>query len=356
MDGTPGSGSSPNQRLIATIQSNPTPNNPKFTPTPAPKKNRTPLFAGIIAALLVGLIVLGGGYANRGSENAQLATDLTEMEQFKVKAEQQYYASLSELEEMRGSNEELNALIDQQKVELKEQKDKIAGLTRDSRNLRAARAELENLRTQNGEFLAELEELRAANATLTDNNQRLTTERDLLSSDLQTSRQNNEQLNNERAVLVSERDQLTNTNAELNRKVNVASVIRTNNLVVTGQKQRNSGRWVNRDNAKNVERISVCFNSLDNAVALPSEEVFQVRIINPNGETMSNGAAGSGVLTTDAGEEVPFTTAATFEFDGAASNHCAAWQLDKGSFPEGNYTVELYNKGFLVGNSALTLK
>jgi len=338
---------------MATIQSNPDPN---FNPAPRPQKSRTPLLAGVIGVLLIALIALGIGFMNRGNDNAELTTNLVEMEQFKAQAEKQYYESLAELEEMRGSNEELNAMIDQQKEELRLQNEKITSLTRDNRNLGAARAELASLREKTTGYLAELEDLRAANAALTEDRDRLSTERDLLSNDLQVSQQTNDQLNSERAVLVSEREQLANRNNELSRKVNVASVIKTNNITAEGQKQRNSGRWVSRTNAKNVERLYVCFNSLDNAVATSGEENFQLRIINPTGETMSVEAEGSGVLTTDSGEQIPYTKNVPFDFQGDAANHCAEWTLNGQEFAEGTYSIELYNKGFLVGETTMRLK
>lgn len=331
---------------MATIQQHPQP----------PRKNRTPLLAGIIAVLLIALLALGIGFMNRGSENAQLSTDLVKMEQFKAQAEKQYYESLAELEEMRGSNEELNALIDQQKEELRLQNEKITGLTRDSRNLDAARRELAELRAQANTYLAELTELRDQNAALTEERDRLSTERDLLSSDLEMSQQTTQQLNQERAVLVSEREELTAENSALSRKVNVASVIKANNVVAKGQKQRNSGRWVDRNNAKNVERLLVCFNSLDNAVAEAGEESFQMRIINPTGETLSIEAEGSGVLTTNDGEQVPYTKTVPFAFDGEAANHCAEWNVPGHNYAEGTYTIELYNKGDLVANTQFRLK
>ena len=338
---------------MATIQNNP---GSSFTPAPKPGKNRTPLLAGIIGVLLLALIAMGIGFMNRGTDNANLSTDLVEMEQFKAQAEKQYYESLAELEEMRGSNEELNAMIDQQKEELRLQNEKITSLTNDNRNLAAARRELADLKSKTTGYVAELEELRTANAQLAEDRDRLSTERDLLNNDLQVSQQTNEQLNSERAVLVSEREELANKNTELSRKVNVASVIKTNNISVEGQKQRNSGRWVTRTNAKNVERLYVCFNSLDNAVARAGEETFQLRIINPNGETMSIEAEGSGVLTTDTGEQVPYTKNVPFDFQGDAANHCAEWNVPGQEFAEGGYTVELYNKGFLVGNTSIELK
>ncbi len=342
---------------MATIQNNPSTPSPKFTPTPAPKPNRTPLLIGIIAVLLLGLIGLGIGYGNRGTENAELTTDLMEMEQFKVTAEKQYYESLSELEEMRGSNEELNALIDQQKDELRTQRDKIESLTRDSRNLVAARRELKELRTQTDGYLAELEDMRLKIAELNENNERLTTERDLLSSDLQVSRQENENLNSERAVLVSEREQLSTKNQELNRKVGIASVLKTNNVTVVGQKERSSGKYVERKNAKSVDRLYVCFNSLDNAVAKPGEESFELRIINPSGETIQIDAEGSGIMTSaETGDQIPYTKAVTFSFDGAAASHCAEWNVESQQYAEGTYTAELYNKGFFVGQGTVVLK
>ncbi|TXF89161.1 hypothetical protein FUA23_11665 [Neolewinella aurantiaca] len=343
---------------MATIQNNPNPSpSPKFTPTPEPKKSRTPLLAGIIAVLLLALAGLGIGYANRGSENAQLSTDLVEMEQFKATAEKQYYESLAELEEMRGSNEELNALIDQQKEDLRTQKEKISSLTRDSRNLVAARRELAELRSQTDGYLVQLEEMRLANAELTENNQRLSTERDMLSSDLQVSRQQNESLNSERAVLVSEREQLTSTNQELNRKVGIASVLKANNITIVGQKARSNGKFAERKNANYVDRLYVCFNSLDNAVAKMGEETFQLRIINPAGETIQIDAEGSGVFTmADSGEQIPYTKAVNFEFDGAAASHCTDWSVESQQYTEGTYTAELYNKGYFVGEGTVTFK
>ncbi|NJC25862.1 hypothetical protein [Neolewinella antarctica] len=331
--------------------------NPKFSPGPTPQPNRTPLLLGIIAVLLIGLIGLGIAYVSRGTENAELSADYTEMEQFKLASEKQYYESIAELEEMRGSNEELNALIDQQKEELRTQKDKIEGLTRDSRNLGAARSELANMKTQVQSYVIEIEDLRLANAALAENNQRLTSERDVLTTDLTDSRQQNESLSSERAVLVTERERLTSNNQELSRKVGIASVLKANNINVVGQKERNNGKWVNRNTARNVERINVCFNSLDNAVAQAGEEAFQVRLINPTGETIQIDADGSGVFTsTESGDRIPYTTQVMFDFDGSANSHCANWAVGNQEFQKGTYVAELYNKGFFVGTGTVVLK
>lgn len=337
---------------MATIQSNPTP----MSPTPKKKSNNSAL---IVALCVLGLIaaVSTYGWLSNSSKNADLQTELSETEEFKAQAEQKYYEALSELEEMRGDNEELNSLIDQQKAELKTAKEKIDGLTRDSRNLGAARRELKALRAQADAYIAELNTLREENQLLTDANNQLTTERDMLSTDLTAARQENQNLNETKAVLVSERDQLTQQKEQLSRKVTAGSVINVRNMVAVGQKQRNSGKFVDRNSAKNIDRINVCFETEENRVASPGEEVYYLRIIQPDGTTINIANEGGGVLRSEeTGEMVSYSKPVNFQFDGESNNLCANWDVPTQQYSAGIYTIELYNKGYLAGATTLKLK
>lgn len=338
---------------MATIQSNPTP-----TPTPQPAKgNKSTILTVAVVALAALLAFTTYGWLSGRTENAELNTELSETQEFKAQAEQQYYEALAELEEMRGDNEDLNALIDQQKADLKTMKEKVDGLTRDSRNLSAARRELAALREQADSYVAELNQLREENALLTDANQQLTTERDVLSTDLQTAQTENQELNQARAVLVSERDELSNQNEQLNAKVTVGSVIGVGNLTAVGQKQRNSGKFVDRNSARNVDRLHICFTTEDNRVAEPGEEVYYLRIINPAGETISIAAEGSGTFQSqENGQMIAYTKPVSFGFDGAPSDLCTNWQVAGQAYNEGEYIFELYNKGYLAGTTTLVLK
>ena len=94
-------------------------------PNPKPDNSKQKLIAVsavIIFLLLATVIGLAVRLNNVGNTKAALSTQLDESEQLKAELEKQYYEALSELEEMRGSNEELNALIESQKEELKTQK------------------------------------------------------------------------------------------------------------------------------------------------------------------------------------------------------------------------------------------
>lgn len=339
---------------MATIQNSPPPvpnyNQPK-------KSGNSPLLYAVIAALVLMTGFFAVGYFNRGTENDQISQELLETEQFKAQAEQQYYDALSELELMRSDNEEMNALIDQQTEELRQSKERIDGLLRDSRNLASARRELATLREQADQYLAELNQLREENAMLTENVQELSTANEVLTGDLQTTRQANDELTSERAVLVSEREQLTTQNEELNQQVTAGSAIMASTVTAVGQKQRNSGRWVDRNRADNVERLYVCMNTLSNRVADPGEETMLMRVINPNGETISIAAEGSGTFRSEeTGETIPYTKPVDFQFDGGAANVCTDWNVAGQNFSEGTYTIELYNKGYLSGTTTLELK
>ena len=80
--------------------------------------------------VLLGASIIGNAYLlmdrSKMSDQVQQQVDkITESEQLNAELEKQYYEALSDLEEMRGSNDELNTMIETQKEELKQQKIKL---------------------------------------------------------------------------------------------------------------------------------------------------------------------------------------------------------------------------------------
>lgn len=330
-------------------------------PNPSPKSDNSKqrliaIAAVVIVALLAINAVLLFSYNKRGKANAQLTAQLDESDQLKAELEKQYYDALSELESMKGSNEELNALIEQQKEELTASKKRIDGLLVDSRNLAKARSEIGRLSAQVKQYVAEINQLREEVGMLAAENTNLTTQRDSLSTNLESERMMSAQLSSEKAMLVSEREQLSSTNEALSRKVNIASVVKVRDIEVDGQKTRKSGKAVTRRDADNVEQLQICFNTTANEIAEPGQEEFMVRVINPSGETMAIDNLGSGVFTSNAtGEQVRYTLAKTINYDRKANNVCVMWAPGQ-TFQEGNYDIEIYNKGYLAGSTSMMLK
>lgn len=284
------------------------------------------------------------------------AADLAESEKLKAELEKQYYESLSELEEMRGDNEEMNKIIDQQKAELATQKDEISRMIRDRKDLTTARGKMKDLEAKVQQYLAELDALREQNALLTQENTRLSGEKSDLESNLQQQIRQNDDLNATRTALSNEKSKLENQNKSLSAKVNQASVVPVTSIEVTGYKVDEKGKESKKRYADNIDRLKICFNAGANNVAEAGREKFYIRLVTPTGQTLAVEDMGSGILTTSEGDQVRFSVVKEFDYNKqAVDGSCISW--DPGIMLEkGLYQVEVYNKGYLTGTGSFKLK
>ena len=324
------------------------------------KQKLVAISAAIIVFLLgVNAFLLYNKY-NQDKIIEQQTMDIDEAEKLKADLEKQYYESLTELEEMKGNNEELNALIDQQKAELKEQKDKIGRMIRSGKSnkkeLANAREQMSQMRTQMDQYLSEITTLKEEKQLLTDANMRLNEEKSSLSSQVEQERTMNADLTTAKAALVSEKESLLEEKDMLNKKVNIASVIKVSNVITIGEKVRKSGKPVKKKYAKSVDRLKICFNATENNVTESGMERFYIRIINPLGETLAVEDLGSGVMTNkSSNEEVRFTQYKDVDYTNEEMMTCFLWEPNT-SFQKGEYEVEIYNKGHLSGKGNFKLK
>lgn len=114
-------------------------------------------------------------------------TEISQMTETQEKLEQDYEQAVNSLEELKGDNQELNQIIDQQKDELKVQKNKIAANLTTSKDYKAAKAEIEKLKAQAEKFIQEINDLKSQNLVLTEANQQLQTDKTMLSDQLSTT-------------------------------------------------------------------------------------------------------------------------------------------------------------------------
>jgi myosin heavy subunit len=284
-------------------------------------------------------------------------SELAEADKLKIELEKQYHEALSELEEMRGSNAELNAIIDQQKVELKQQRDKIDQMIRSGKELGRARAELNNLKGQVEQYIAQITQLKAENESLRDERDQLSERSRSLAENLDSATIKNQALSGENVALSTEKQKLAEERNRLADKVNLASVIKIPKIDITPLKERNSGKTVKKKYAKNVDQLKICFKTSQNKIAKPGAEQFYVRIITPVGETMAVDGLGSGkIFSRDTGEEVLYSFMEEYDYANDEADICHHWDPNLGAFSKGKYTVEVYNKGHLAGSSEFILK
>jgi myosin heavy subunit len=322
------------------------------------KNSQTQLIAVASITILALLGIIGWLYYNNSQQDKLIEKhklEIDEQAQVKAELEKEYYEALADLEELRGDNTELNAMIETQKEELKKQKDQISGLLTSSRNLAAAREEIKMLKEQAGSALAELTKLREENQMLAANNQQLSQEKEILTDEVTTQRQMNDELLTVKAALIEEKEGLTEEKNMLSKKVTRASVINVTDIDVQGYKLKGSGKEVKKGAAKNVDLLKICFKANENAVSDPGNEEFYIRIINPKGETIQVENLGSGIITNvESGDEVAFTKSKELMYTGTDAMSCLSWQSDN-EMEKGLYAVEVYNKGYLAGKSTFKL-
>lgn len=325
---------------------NPTTDNKKFLPAA--------IIGGVVLFAIIGFLAFT--ISGKNSEIDQKVAELEEVESLRIELETQFNDAIVELETVKAENGEMATLIDAQKAELEEQRSKIAGMISNGKKLKSARAELEKMKNQMAEYRAEIEELVAANAVLTDENTQLTADKEELNNEVMTQGMEIVQLNEAQAVLVSEKINLMDENDELSKKVNLASVIHINKIDVDGIKEKGSGKTATRKSAKSIDRLRVCFEASANEITEAGTENFFVRIINPRGETLALEANGSG-STVDAktGEIFRFTKAVETNYANKEANLCMSWRPSQ-AFDSGKYKVEIYNKGHLAGKTQFELK
>ncbi|MBR9922080.1 MAG: hypothetical protein GYB31_14670 [Bacteroidetes bacterium] len=320
------------------------------------KQRLMAIAAVVVVALLALNAILLFNKFKLDKKVARQGVELQEAQQLQEELNEKYDQALADLEQQRSDNEEMNALIDQQQAELSAQKGQIDDLLRDSRNLSKARAELGKLNAQVEQYLAEINTLKEQNQLLTDENSQLATDKEMLSGDLEQQLAANEELSTARAALVSEKEELESQNENLSRTVNYASVVKVQEIDVTGMKTRDNGKAVKKKYAKNVDHLKVCFNTTINEITEPGSEQFFVRIINPVGETLAIEELGSGIMTnSQTNEQIRYTQVKEYDYSQDATQLCFLWEPNLG-FQEGTYEVEIYNKGFLAGAGSFELK
>jgi uncharacterized protein (DUF3084 family) len=323
-------------------------NTPTYS-SKSPKNNLTPLFLTIGFLLLLGVAWLTYKSMSTTRTLEQKIAELEESEKLKAELENQYNQAIAELDQLKSDNDQINAMIESQKAELAAQKSRISVLLRDKSQLDAARNEIKTLKTRLAQYIADIEQLRAEKQQLTDTNVQLKTETSTLSSNLQTATQENQQLETAKATLTAEKE-------ELSKSVTIGSVIKVKDITVVGQKVRKSGKTAERERAKRVDQLKVCFTALANELTQAGTEKFFIRIINPKGETLAIEDLGQG-STTDikTGEALTVTQVQELAYAKEEAQLCFLWK-PAASFLPGKYNVEIYNKGYLAGNGSFELK
>ncbi len=321
-----------------------------------PKKDHLTAIAiiAIMLLLLVNAYMMYNKY-NQDKIIQQQQDELEEVTQLKNDLDEEYFEALSELDDLKSDNEELNTTIEEQKKKIRDQKENIDRLIIDRSQFQKAKNELEKLKENIDGYLAEMEQLYQEKAELNELNQNLSARNESLEDRVNRERQEKMRLQEQKDTLLSSTIQLQKKQQRLADKVDLASVIRVENIEAEGFKVSRSGKYRSRRKADNIDILQICFETTFNRVAPKGSETFFIRIINPVGETMAVDALGSGIFKMEDGNEVRYTQSIEVDYQGEPNRFCMEWKPNA-AFKSGLYEIELYNKGHRTGKTTMEMK
>ena len=187
-------------------------------------------------------------------------------------------------------------------------------------------------------LFAELDKVKGENQQLNTANQQLSTEKTQLTADKQSLEQN-----------------LSSTKTEkkqLEDKVDVASTLHASNIGVAAIKVSSNGKEKETTTAKRANLIRIAFNLDENRVTPSGTKDIYIIVTGPDGKVIGEG--GTFVTREDGTKSFSSKVSVNYEQGKATPVNFNCGQNE--TYKEGDYTIEIYNNSFKIGQGVKTLK
>lgn len=304
-----------------------------------PRKNYKNAIIGVLAVALIGtagfLMVDKNKSGNViADQQSQIATVTDE----KGELQKSFDASLARLDSLTGINTDLNNKITQKNTEISK-----------------AKTEIRSILNKKNATTAELTKAKELIASLNDKITVMEADLARLTLDNQTLTQDKVVLNQEKDVLTQD---LTATNVikeELTRKVDVASTLNASNIAITPVNVKNSGKEKITSEAKRVDKLMISFD-VNNRIAIPGVTDVYVIVTGPDGKPISTEALGSGTFTTREEGDKSFTVKLPVDVETTTKKSVQFSFVPGSDFVVGNYKIQVYQNGFMIGEGIRELK
>jgi chromosome segregation ATPase len=150
----------------------------------------------------------------------------------------------------------------------------------------------------------------------------------------------------------SQNKQFKQENKALQEKVKMGAVLQSNNVNVTALRIRKSGSQSETTRASKANMIKSCFTLIENKLAKAGDKTIYLRFLEENGEVFSNQT----IKTINYQKEtIEMSSQRTINYQNENTDVCVFYEINSELVP-GNYSVEIFNKGYLIGKSSLVLR
>jgi hypothetical protein len=289
---------------------------------------------GIVCTLLFGDIFFFSKNQSLTAENTKQLTRIDSITNLKNMLAQDVQNINNELADYKGKNEELDQLLSSANKSIQLKEAKITKLINQNASLKKIQKEMKALRAMKAKTLARIGDLEKQNQSLVKENEALKTD--------------NAQLHNLVETLQAE-------NTELERKVDIASVLKVQNVSVITEKKTKKGSYSKSTRSKSTDRFLVSFDLVENRVAEKGPKKLYLKITDPKGNMIETSESG---FFPNPGDNIstPYSKMETVDYNNSEQKVTIPVDFERPDHIKGTYTVEFFCEGYFCGAKKVTLK
>lgn len=292
-------------------------------------RNPTIFVLFLLLALLGAYIIYDKNRSSTIIKNQE--NQITSVIEEKSDVQKSFDASLARLDSMTGINTNLNSELIKKNDDIEKMK-----------------VEIRTILNKNNASSVEIKRAKDLISKLNNNIS-------LLKQDVDRLTAENKSLTNDKIVLTADKEKLisdlvstTIIKQDLEEKVNISSTLNASNITVTPINIKNNGKEKISTTAKRINKLKIGFD-VDNRIAPSGKVDIYVLVVGPNGKTIE-----TGTFTTREEGEKSFTAKLSIDIE---TNKKKNVEFNfSGNFEVGNYTIQIYQNGFLIGQKIQTLK
>lgn len=311
--------------------------NPNRKTTENNSKTKEYVIIALLAVALIGSLVYNMTKNKQKTETIELLNiDLKDTETAKELLQEEFDKLNSEFNTLQNDWHVKDSLLGEKNLEIEKKQKEIQSLlskknTSES-DLKKAQKLIHSLNLELSEYKEEITVLKAKNDSLQLVNDSLKFEKNTLAEEVVTQTKRAEESEN-----------------------TLRATFTVSNYKITGLKVRKSGKEVETDKARRIDKLRVSFDLDPNVWVESGETEIFIAIYKPDGSLGKFKGANYGKLDTWSKGTIEYSDRILFDYQkGSKKNISFDWEDYE--FPKGAYRVDLYQNGMRIGQESLNLR
>lgn len=303
-----------------------------------PKRNFSKVYIVVICLLVLSNIFIFNHFKNKNNSSEHLpsinpqSSEILKESNAEINAH--YNTALAKLDQLSMQNSTLNQQLNDKSSEISMLKDSIETI-------------LKNMNSTKEDYVRAQHMIQKLDAKI-----------NYYTSEINKYKKENQKLLKENKQISEKNQQLEEQNEFLTKKVEYQRIFQVNNIKILPIELRRGGSEVETSKARRVDILRIKFDISENNMPEAGTHIFYLRIIDPDGKLIFDTNSGSGMFEINGIDlEQKYTKSRKFHFSNSdpIRNLTIDWEQPN-DYPKGQYVIELYHEGELIGKSVRQLR